>query len=47
MKGSQFVFDYVPLLHYKCDKMNLNQCGSYIDFSDWIKKQKSNNGFHQ
>ena len=34
MKGSQFVFDYVRLLHYKCHKMNLNQCGSYIDFPD-------------
>ena len=32
MKGSDFVFDYVYLLHYKCHKINLNRCGSYIDF---------------
>ena len=32
MKGSDFVFDYVYLLHYKCHKINLNRDGSYIDF---------------
>ena len=26
MKGSEFVFDYVYLLHYKCHKINPN-CG--------------------
>ena len=34
MKGSDFVFDYVYLLHYKCHKINLNRDGSYIDFPE-------------
>ena len=28
MKGSEFVFDYVCLLYYKCHKVNLNHGGS-------------------
>ena len=32
MKGSDFIFDCVHLLHYKCHKINLNCGGSYIDF---------------
>ena len=36
MKGSEFVFDYVHLLYYKCNKINLND-----------KKQKSNNKSYQ
>ena len=43
MQGSKFVFDYVHLLYYKCHKINLNCCGSYIDSPDWIKNKKSNN----
>ena len=31
MRGSEFVFDYVQLLYYKCYKTNLNCGGSYID----------------
>ena len=38
MKGSEFVFDYVHLLGYKCHKINSNLCGTYTDFPDWIKK---------
>ena len=30
MKGSEFVFDYVQLLYYKCHKLNLNCGRSYI-----------------
>ena len=30
MKGSEFVFDHVQLLYYKCHKINPNQGGSYI-----------------
>ena len=41
MKGSEFVFDYVPLLYYKCQKINPNCGRSYIDFPDWIKNKKS------
>ena len=37
---SEFVFDYVNLLYYKCHKINPNRGGSYIDSSDWIKNKK-------
>ena len=40
MKGSEFVFNYVQLLCYKCFKINPNHGGSYIDSSDWIKNKK-------
>ena len=41
MKGSQFVFDYVNLLYYKCHKTNPNCGGSYIDSPDQIKNKKA------
>ena len=41
MKSSEFVFDYVQLLYYKCHKINPNCCGSYIDSPDWIKNKKA------
>ena len=31
IKGSEFIFDYVPLLYYKCHKINPNCTESYID----------------
>ena len=34
MKSSDFVFDYVYLLCYKCHKINPNCDGSYINSSD-------------
>ena len=37
MKGSDFIFDCVNLLYYKCHKINLNCGGSYIDSPDQIK----------
>ena len=37
---SEFVFDYVQLLYYKCHKINANCGGLYIDSPDWIKKQQ-------
>ena len=40
MKGSEFVFDYVELLYYKCHKINPNRAGSYIDSPHWIKNKK-------
>ena len=39
MKASEFVFNYVQLLFYKCYKINLNRGGSYIDSPDWIKTE--------
>ena len=41
MRGSEFVFDYVHLIYYKCHRINLNRRGSYIDSSDWIKNKKT------
>ena len=41
MKGSEFVFDYVKLLYYKCPKTNPNCGGPYIDFPNWIKNKKT------
>ena len=40
MKGSEFVFDCVQLLYYKCLKINPNRGGSCIDFPNWIKNKK-------
>ena len=41
MKGSEFVFDYVQLLYYKCHKRNPYRDGSNIDSPNWIKNKKS------
>ena len=41
MKGSEFAFAYVHLLHYKCHKTNPNRGGTYIDSHDWIKNNKA------
>ena len=40
MKGSEFAFDYVHLLYYKCHEINPNRNGSYIDSPDWTKCKK-------
>ena len=37
MKGSDFVFNYVHLLYYKCHKINFYHGGSDVDSPDWIK----------
>ena len=47
MKGSEFVFHYVQLLYYKCQKISPNCGGSYIDPRNSIKNEKSNNKYHQ
>ena len=46
MKGSEPVFDYVNLLHYKCHEINQNRGESYIDSPDWIKNKKQHK-FHK
>ena len=43
MKGSDFIFNSVQLMYYKCHEVNFIRGGSYIDSPDWIKKKKSNN----
>ena len=43
MTSSDFIFDCVHLFDQKCHKIYFKRGGSYIDFADWIKKQKSSN----
>ena len=51
IKGSEFVFDYIHLMYYKCNKINPNTGGSCIDSPDWIEnnnkpyQQKENKCF--
>ena len=42
MKGSDFIFDSVQLIHCQYYKSNFRRGVSYIDSSDWIKKEKAN-----
>ena len=35
ISGSDFIFDFVNLLYYKCHKINLDCSGSYRDSPDW------------
>ena len=39
MRGSDFIFDCVHLIHYKCHKTNVNRGGSYW-FSGLDQKEK-------
>ena len=41
MKRSDFIFDSVELMYYKCYKINFKRGALYIDSPDWIKKKKS------
>ena len=41
MKASDFVLDFVSLLYYKCQKINLKGGGSYVDSPYWIKIKKA------
>ena len=44
MKGSEFIFDSVSLLHYHLQKTSLKRTGSsYIDSPEWLKKKKTRN----
>ena len=40
MRGSEFEFDGVNLLHYDFNKISLNRGGSYIESPKWIKNKK-------
>ena len=46
MKGSNFLFNYLDLLHWKCHKIDTNRGASYIDSPDWKKAtlNSENNG---
>ena len=41
MKGSDFIFDSVQLIYYKCHKLSFKRGWSYIDSPDWIKNKKA------
>ena len=41
MKGSEFVFDSVDLLHYKLHKISLNRGVSYINSPKGLKNKKA------
>ena len=41
MRGSEFEFDGIHLLHYDFNKISLNRGGSYIQPAKWIKDKKS------
>ena len=41
MKGSEFVFDYVHLLYYKCHKIDLDCGRSYVGSPGRIKLKKA------
>ena len=40
MKGSEFVFDSVDLLHCNLHEISLNIGGSYINSPEWLKIRK-------
>ena len=40
MRGSDFIFDSVQLMYYKCHKVNYKRVGSYIDSPNRIKNKK-------
>ena len=40
IEDSDFVFDCVNLLRYKCLKINVKRGGSYVDSPDWIQNKK-------
>ena len=40
MGGSDFIFDSVQVMYYKCHRVNFMHRGSYINSPDWIKKKK-------
>ena len=41
IEGSEFIFDSVETMYYKCHKVNFRHGGSYIDSPDWIKRKKA------
>ena len=41
IRGSEFVYDSIDLLHYKLPKISLNRGGSYLDSPEWLKNKKA------
>ena len=40
MRGNEFVYDSVDVLHYNLNKVSLSRGGSYIDSPKWVKKKR-------
>ena len=43
MKQTDFHFDLVQLLYYKCQKINFKRGRPSVESPDWNKKQQTNN----
>ena len=43
MRGSDFIFDSVQMMYYKCCKVNFRRGSSYIYYPHWMKKKNSSN----
>ena len=41
MRGSEFVFDSIDVLHYDLNKVSLSRGGSFIDSLEWLKNKKA------
>ena len=41
MRGSEFVYDSIDVLHYNLNKVSLSRGGSYIDSPKWLKNKKA------
>ena len=41
-EGSNFAFNSIDVIYYKCHEIRQTRGGSYIDSLEWIKKKKSN-----
>ena len=41
MRGRNFFFDCVDLLHYNLHKISINRGGSYVDSPKWLKNKKA------
>ena len=41
MKGSEFIFDSVDLLHYHLRKKSLKRVGSFVHSPKWLKNKKT------
>ena len=39
MKGSDFIFDSVQLMYYKCHIVNFKRGGSHIDPPNWLRNK--------
>ena len=41
VRQSEFIFDPVQMMYYKCHEVNFRRGGSYLDSAHWIKKRKA------